>query len=425
MATSKRLYIYLQRPDDGRWVTVGRYSSDKAAQTGTFHYAPSYLDSGATWGIDPVNLPLSSLGFSATRYSGLHDVLRDTCPDTWGQALIRRNYQLPEAAPPLAYLLHAGNADRWGALAVGVSVKPNVGHLSSPKLAQVGALADELLAMFSHRPAVHPNLRKRLLSTPSLGGARPKATVHDGSDFWLVKPRLPSDIYDVPRLEHATAQWARAAGLHFSPTRYWAPEDGYIGALMSHRFDRDTVTGRRIMTVSAASLLQTEYPADAGSANWSYPALALVLGQVGAPNQDRKELFSRMIFNAVVGNDDDHPRNTAIVYSQQDATWRLAPAFDVVPNLDFQPNRLAMQVCAGHFDISAENVLADFAAFGFKDAAQVRGYLQDLLAAINTGFEQVAELFDAQVRDVLFKRCRAMGGSFATRHRHLVNESDP
>jgi serine/threonine-protein kinase HipA len=28
MRTSKRLFVYLQRPDSGEWVTVGRYEWD-------------------------------------------------------------------------------------------------------------------------------------------------------------------------------------------------------------------------------------------------------------------------------------------------------------------------------------------------------------------------------------------------------------
>ena len=57
MSTSKPLYIYLQRPDSGEWVTVGRYQSGQDG-TGRFRYAPSYLESDATLSIDPVNLPV-------------------------------------------------------------------------------------------------------------------------------------------------------------------------------------------------------------------------------------------------------------------------------------------------------------------------------------------------------------------------------
>src|SRR3546814_10439284 len=131
---------------------------------------------------------MSGRPISATRYGVLHDVLRDACPDSWGRLLIQREHGLADSAHPSAYLLLASNADRWGALAIGKSPKPSITKLSTPKLAQLPALSEELLAMYERRPAVNPQLRQRLMATPSMGGARPKATVQEGDAYWLVKP---------------------------------------------------------------------------------------------------------------------------------------------------------------------------------------------------------------------------------------------
>lgn len=46
--TSKSLYVYLQRPDTGEWVVVGRYQPSPTEGTGKFRYAPSYADAGLT-----------------------------------------------------------------------------------------------------------------------------------------------------------------------------------------------------------------------------------------------------------------------------------------------------------------------------------------------------------------------------------------
>ena len=109
---SKPIFVYLQRPDNGAWVTVGRYRQNEAGE-GLFLYAPSYADAGLIWSIDPVNLPfMPGREFHAARYSGLHDALRDVCPDAWGQALLRREHNLRQDTPPLHYLLKASNADR-------------------------------------------------------------------------------------------------------------------------------------------------------------------------------------------------------------------------------------------------------------------------------------------------------------------------
>jgi serine/threonine-protein kinase HipA len=88
----KPLYVYLQRPDTGEWVTVGRYLLDEANKIGKFLYAPSYEQAGLSWSIDPVNLPfIPDTDYIAPRYNGLHDILRDACPDAWGKMLIQRD----------------------------------------------------------------------------------------------------------------------------------------------------------------------------------------------------------------------------------------------------------------------------------------------------------------------------------------------
>jgi len=404
MITSSPLYVYLQRPDTGQWVTVGRYSLDASGQLGRFLYAPSYLEAGFGWSIDPVNLPLiAGNPINATRYGGLHDVLRDACPDSWGRLLIQREHGLGDTAHSSAYLLLASNADRWGALAIGKSPKPSIAKLSTPKLAQLPELSEELLAMYERRPAVNPQLRRRLMATPSMGGARPKVTVQDGNAYWLVKPVLPSDTVDIPLLEHVVQRWGKAAGLNFAHTEHESAGSGSgLSVVRSLRFDRSG--DQRIMAVSGASLLQTEYPGAAGSASWSYPVLATVLRQIGAPLEDSIELFSRMVFNAVIGNDDDHPRNHAIHYSHEQRRWRLTPAFDVVPNPDFIPSHLALQVCFGDRSISTQNILREAQSFGFESQDHAEQHLETLLNDIEAGYEVVESMFTEGLRSLMGAR---------------------
>jgi len=402
--TPKPLYVYLQRPDNGEWVTVGRYTAPEQSQ-GYFQYAPSYLDAGLAWSIDPVNLSLlAEHRFHAPRYEGLHDVLRDAAPDAWGRALLQRERGLSDFAPHVEYLLRASNADRWGALAIGTKRKPGVAQLSLPRINDLGALAEELQTMQANRQPKYPGLRKRLMATPSMGGARPKASVRDGDKHWLVKPTLPSDAYNLPLLEHVVQQWGTAAGLNFAESAYTAAGDeSPLHVYRSLRFDRQGM--QRIMTISAASLLQTEYPSG-GNSNlaWSYPNLAATLIRVGAPVEDGIELFGRMVFNALIGNDDDHPRNHAARYLHSEGCWRLAPAYDVVPNTDFTPNSLAMQLSTGNREISREAILRDAKAFGFGSQVQASDYLNDLLARMEDAFNAVQDMFDDQLRILMMAR---------------------
>lgn len=401
--TSRPLYVYLQRPDNGVWVTVGRYRAGAPGE-GTFRYAPSYVEAGLAWPIDPVNLRfLPDLEVAAPRYRGLHDVLRDTCPDAWGQSLLRREHNLPANAPPLQYLQKAGNLDRWGAIAVGASVRIPQAGLGSPSPPPLDHVVEELAALSERRPAIRARIRSRLIQTASVGGARPKATVQDDSmQSWLVKPGIASDVANIPLLEHAGQQWGAASGLNFAPTVFH-PAIGGRSAVRVLRFDRQRA--RRLMCVSAASMLQAEYPDDlAQTGRWSYPRLAEELRLVGAPVEDRIELFGRMVFNAVCGNDDDHVRNHAIVYRAEEGRWRLAPAFDVVPNPVETPTHLCMQLSVGRFDISREAVLADAHRFGFSGEAEAASYLDRLLPRIEAGFAGAADQLDLAWRQVLHER---------------------
>jgi serine/threonine-protein kinase HipA len=405
---SKPVFVYLQRPDSGEWVTVGRYRAGQPGE-GLFKYAPSYADAGLAWSIDPKNLPfMPDSELAAPRYQGLHDVLRDACPDAWGQALLRREHHLPDDAPPLAYLLRAGNLDRWGALAVGPGARPPAATMNTPALPQLDEVVEELAALAERRPAIRAKLRTRLIQTASVGGARPKTTVQEDQEhFWLVKPALASDVADIPLLEHVAQQWGAASGLDFAATVHHSAAGGR-SAVRVLRFDR---SGRqRHMCVSAASLLQAEYPGTFQTGRWSYPRLAEELRLAGAPLEDRIELFGRMVFNAVCGNDDDHVRNHAMIYRWEQRRWRLAPAFDVVPNPVETPGRLSMQLSIGRFDISRDAALADAHRFGFAGAGEAEQYLDGLLVRIAGGFEVVAPLLDRQWRQLMHER---MAGTIA------------
>lgn len=385
-------------------MVAGRYRFDDATKVGYFRYADSYRDKGLAWSIDPVNLPFRPGEFSQKdRYGGLHDVLRDAGPDGWGQMLIRRLHGLPDGAAPLRYLLHSGNGDRWGALAIGQSTSPNAQALVAPKLSKLPELADELRAISANLPAVHPMLRKQLFATPSMGGARPKATIQDGTQCWIVKPGLPTDATDLELLEHGTQQWGRAAGMRFAQTVHH-PIAGARSAVRVLRFDRDGE--KRIMAVSAATLLQAQFPApdtsDAGRA--SYPRLAEELRRIGAPAEDCFELYDRMVFNAIVGNDDDHPRNHAVIYRHDERRWRLAPAFDVVPSADDTPTRLFMQVSTGRYDITRESLLADHRRFGLLMRSQAESRLAETVARIEAAFADVRTIFNGEQQKLMHAR---------------------
>jgi serine/threonine-protein kinase HipA len=94
------------------------------------------------------------------------------------------------------------------------------------------------------------------------------------------------------------------------------------------RFDR-RYNARRFYA-SAMTLLDKDV-----SEGTSYLELAQFLANHGDPDfvaADLNQLFCRVAFNVAVGNRDDHLRNHGFLLGARG--WRLAPAFDVNPNVD-------------------------------------------------------------------------------------------
>lgn len=119
--------------------------------------------------------------------------------------------------------------------------------------------------------------------------------------------------------------------------------------LLLRRFDREKVPEgyHRHRMVSALTMLDAEEsPTD--TTNWSYLLLADELQRWSSrPRDDQAELFLRVVFNALISNNDDHPRNHSVLAAGED--WRLAPAYDLTPNPQrgVQERSLAL-VCGRH-----------------------------------------------------------------------------
>jgi serine/threonine-protein kinase HipA len=174
-------------------------------------------------------------------------------------------------------------------------------------------------------------------------------------------------------VEYATLELARRCGLNVAHARLQAVGDGDV--LMLQRFDREH-TGQgylRFGLVSGLTVLDCgDSHLDRG--RWSYPLLADHLRRwSNKPEADCAELFRRMVFNAAATNNDDHPRNHALLCRQ--TGWRLSPAYDLVPApmVSLERRDLALTVGtygrtaslyslpsqAGHFELSAAEAQAE------------------------------------------------------------------
>ena len=109
-----------------------------------------------------------------------------------------------------------------------------------------------------------------------------------------------------------------------------------------------------------------------GRERWSYLLLADELRRWPSKNgEDRKELFRRMVFNAMVTNNDDHPRYHALLCTA--GGWRLSPAYDIVPVPLISQERRDLALTAGAHGkaVSQYNLLSRCDAFGLSLAEAV------------------------------------------------------
>jgi serine/threonine-protein kinase HipA len=131
----------------------------------------------------------------------------------------------------------------------------------------------------------------------------------------------------VVKAEFIAMRLAREVGLRVAPVSLKRVAGKDI--LLIERFDREKVVGgwARKAMVSALTLLELD---ELMARYASYDQLATVIRhRFSEPKETLRELFSRIVFNVLCGNTDDHARNHAAFWNGKDLT--LTPAYDICP----------------------------------------------------------------------------------------------
>jgi serine/threonine-protein kinase HipA len=389
MARTRTTFVYIHL-DDGP-APAGRLEMTEAGRNSyaTFQYGARYLQRPNRAPVDPATLPLpdpdaptqmfrTAVGFN------LFNGIRDAAPDGWGRYLMHKAADT-QNLEEFDYLI-ASSDYRVGALAFGPNptdgpkrIVPWGGEGTS-----LGEHFDlEELAKEAERvqsvDRLEPNLRQILEAGSSLGGARPKAATTRDSVPWIAKFSAKQDNYPVCRTELAVMRLAQDCKLDVPEIDFatFLERDIYL----IRRFDRQ-VEGNQLRRLPYASSLTMLEAQELAAHTYSYRDLADVLRRFGSnPRQDLRELFRRMAFNILVGNDDDHLRNHAFLFDGRG--WRLSPLYDVVPKprAGLTGSLILAAGEMGH-EATLSNALTSAAAFGLKKD-EASALLEELRVLVN------------------------------------------
>ncbi len=318
----EQAFVWVWLPGAADPVVAGRL--DAAGEIVTFTYGQSYLAREEKIALYLPELPLRR-GEISPLVGDVAGAIADAAPDAWGRRVILNRMVGRDALDTnelniLTYLLESGS-DRIGALDFQTSASDYVARQSTH--ATLAELAESAERVEQGVP-LSPALDQALLHGTSVGGARPKALLSDGTRRLIAKFSSTTDTYSVVKGEFIAMELARRAGLNVATVALTHALGKEV--LLIDRFDRPAGGGRRAM-VSALTILGLD---EVGARYASYAELArIVRARFTDPLPTLRELFSRITFNILTGNKDDHARNHAAFWDGIALT--LTPAYDVCP----------------------------------------------------------------------------------------------
>lgn len=321
-------FVWMWLPGATEPIVAGRLDQD--GERLLFTYGASYRRRENAISIYQPELPLQEGVIAPLNGLSMASCIRDGSPDAWGRRVIinRLTGKKPDAAGvpdinELTFLLQSGS-DRIGALDFQASATEYV-----PRLAAQASLAElmEAAALIERGVPLTLALDQALNHGTSIGGARPKALIDDGTKKFIAKFSAANDTYSVVKAEFIAMKLATACGLNAASVSM--TRAAHKDVLLIERFDRThTRDGwTRYAMVSALTMLGLD---EVMARYASYEDLAeLIRHRFTDPKDTLKELYGRICFNVLCGNTDDHARNHAAFWDGRMLT--LTPAYDICP----------------------------------------------------------------------------------------------
>ena len=363
-------FVWVWLPGTVEPVVAGKLPAD--GNQLIFNYGKSYLARDNAIPLYDPELPLQPGVIPPLPGLSMPACIRDGSPDAWGRrVIINRKLGIKGAKADtaqldeLSYLLES-SSDRIGALDFQRSateyVPRGTGSASLEQLVTAADFVDKGIPLSEE-------LDQALQHGTSLGGARPKAQIDDGDVKYIAKFSSTSDLYSVVKAEFIAMRLAALIGLNVA--RVSLTRSLHKDVLLIERFDREhSGSGwqRRIM-VSALTMLALDEMMARYS---SYEQLAeLIRHRFVDASATLRELYSRVVFNILSGNTDDHARNHAAFWDGE--MLCLTPAYDICPQsrtgneatqamliagVDRMSRVSSCLNTAGHFLLSREQAIA-------------------------------------------------------------------
>ncbi len=395
----REAFVWIWLPEETEPVVAGKLEAIDGKIL--FNYGKSYLerinDSSPAISIYEPELPLQPGDLPLLEGLSMPGCIRDAAPDAWGRRVIinkklgfKRDEIDVNILDELTYLLESGS-DRIGALDFQLSPTNYV-----PRQSKNAAL-EELLESADRVENGIPlteELDQALSHGSSIGGARPKSMIESEGMKYVAKFSTSSDEYSVVKAEYIAMRLASIVGMNVAPVKLVKASGKDV--LLIKRFDREPreLNWTRKSMVSALTLLALD---EMMARYASYEILAeIIRHRFAEPKKTLSELFSRLVFNILCGNTDDHARNHAAFWNGREL--RLTPAYDICPQVRAGNEATQAMLISGNNRMSQlKTCLATANTFLISDD-KARQVFQQQINGIEENWDSVCE--EAQLNEV-------------------------
>jgi len=370
----------------------------------TFEFDPSFIQRNLD--ISPVVMPIEEIRNGKRIFSfpqieretflGLPGMLADALPDRFGNkmmdAWLARQGRSLSSINPVERLCYTGKR-AMGALEFEPVIYP--GRDSSDPI-EVKDMVDLVNNVLTERTSIKSNIhsegKKALLDIirlgTSAGGARPKAVIAYNEKtgevrsghvpvppefaHWIIKLDGISnnelgDTKGYGRIEYAYYLMAKDCGVVMNQCKLL--EENGRAHFMTKRFDR-VANNEKLHLQSLCAIAHYDYN---NPEVFSYEQAFQVMRKMLLPYPDAEQLFTRMVFNVIANNNDDHTKNISFLMDPT-GKWKLSPAYDVTYAYDannFWLKRHQLSINGKRSEINREDLVSLSKEMNIKAAGPI------------------------------------------------------